>query len=212
MVALEDRVRAEIERRFGDADNLLSSPTVMFARMGELNTRSSLLGALAAVILISIILTVALRSWRLGALSLLPNLIPTAVGFGVWAVLYGELGMSLAMVAGMTLGIVVDDTVHKLTRYLGHRRAGQDAAQAVGSALEDVGNALVFSTAILSLEFAMLTMGEFRMNSDMGVLTSIIIVAALLFDLYLLPALLVLMDRTGDKPSQREAGAISRRA
>ncbi len=200
MLGVERRIREQVTREMPEVEYVLSSPTIMFAHMGELNTRSSLLGALAAVFLISIVMGVALRSVRLGVISLLPNLMPAAVGFGLWALTFGTIGMSLAMVAGMTLGIVVDDTVHFLSRYLHARRSGADARSAVVSALDDVGRALVFSTLILTSGFAMLMLGEFRLNTDMGLLTAIIIVVALLFDLVALPALLVLFDR---RPSAR---------
>jgi len=81
-----------------------------------------LIGTTLALIGISLILIIALRSVKIGLLSLIPNLIPAAMGFGLWGLLVGEVGLSLSIVAGMTLGIVVDDTVHFLSKYLRARR------------------------------------------------------------------------------------------
>ena len=145
--------------------------------------------------LIALVLSAALRSVRLGAISLVPNLIPAAVGFGIWALLFGYIGMSIAMVAGMTLGIVVDDTVHFLSRYLVARRQGADSVASIAKAFADVGRALITSTIILTCGFVMLMLSDFRLNSDMGLMTAIIVCSALLFDLFLLPSLLVLIDR-----------------
>lgn len=207
MLQFEKRVREKMAALAPGLAYVMSSPTIIFSHMGELNTRSSLMGALAAVFLISLVMGLTLRSLRLGLISLMPNLMPAAIGFGLWALVYGEVGMSLAMVAGMTLGIVVDDTVHFLTRYLTARRSGLSSEESVVSAFNDVGRALLTSTVILTAGFiAILLLSEFRLNSDMGLLTAVIIVVALLFDLILLPALLVMFD------SDRRGKAVPKQA
>jgi predicted RND superfamily exporter protein len=81
-----------------------------------------LLGTTIALVLISIILVFALRSVKIGLLSLVPNLIPAALAFGAWGLVVGQVGLALSVVTGMTLGIVVDDTVHFLSKYLRARR------------------------------------------------------------------------------------------
>ena len=60
----------------------------------------------------------ALKSWRYGLLSLIPNLVPAGIAFGIWALIDGEIGLGLSVVTAMTLGIVVDDTIHFLSKYL----------------------------------------------------------------------------------------------
>ncbi|MDY6993976.1 MAG: MMPL family transporter, partial [Pseudomonadota bacterium] len=99
-----------------------ASPAIMFAHIGYRNIRGMLLGAFIALILISLILIVALRSLKYGLLSLIPNLVPAGIAFGLWGLFVGEVGLSLSIVAGMTLGIVVDDTIHFLSKYLRARR------------------------------------------------------------------------------------------
>ncbi|MDH3535339.1 MAG: MMPL family transporter, partial [Gammaproteobacteria bacterium] len=121
-----------------------ASPTIMFSNIGERNIRSMLLGTTVALILISIILVFALRSLKIGLLSLIPNLIPAALAFGAWGIAVGQVGLALSVVTGMTLGIVVDDTVHFLSKYLRARREkGLDAVDAVRYAFSTVGLALV---------------------------------------------------------------------
>ena len=119
-----------------------SGPTVMFAHIGKRNILSMLTGTTVALILISIILIFALRSFKIGVISMVPNLVPAAMGFGVWGLIVGEVGMALAVVSTMTLGIVVDDTVHFLSKYLRARREhGYDSQQAVKYAFSTVGRA-----------------------------------------------------------------------
>ena len=94
-----------------------SGTTLMFAYLGRRNIVSMLVGTTIALVGISLVLILALRSLRLGLTSLVPNLVPGALGFGVWGLAVGEVGISLSVVTAMTLGIVVDDTVHFLSKY-----------------------------------------------------------------------------------------------
>ncbi len=172
-----------------------SSPSVMFAHISKRNIDSMLGGTALAVLLISGILAFALRSLRYGTLSLVPNFVPAILGFGAWGALVGNIGMSLSVVVGMTLGIVVDDTVHFLTKYIRARREqGLDAEGAIRYAFHSVGTALVTTTIILVIGFSVLSFSPFRLNSWMGQLTAIVISFALIADFILLPALLLTFD------------------
>ncbi len=173
-----------------------ASPTVMFAHISERNIKSMLGGTFLAVLAISLILGFALKSSRFGLISLMPNLVPAVLGFGAWSLIYGQVGLSLAMVSGMTLGIVVDDTVHFLSKYLRARREkGLNVEDAIRYAFQTVGKALVITTIILALGFGILGFSSFQMNSWMGQLTAIVIVFALIADFILLPAFLLTIDR-----------------
>ena len=173
----------------------VASPSLMFAHIGELNMRSMLTGLPLALLLISLLLIFALRSWRLGLISLLPNLAPAACGFGVWTMLSGQINLGLSVVAGMSLGIVVDDTVHFLSKYQWARRRGLDAESAVRQAFASVGRALWITTLVLTAGFAVLSLSVFRLNADLGQLTAIILVLALAIDFLILPACLLVFDK-----------------
>ena len=154
-----------------------------------------LLGTTIALILISFILIFALRSFKIGLLSLIPNLIPAALAFGVWGLVVGQIGLALSVVTGMTLGIVVDDTVHFLSKYLRARREkGLDAADAVRYAFNTVGLALVVTSIVLVAGFTVLTFSAFALNSNMAFMTAVTIVFAIVADFLLLPPLLMALD------------------
>ncbi len=183
-----------------------SSPSVMFAHLSERNIKGMLTGTALAVLLISFILAIALRSSRYGLISLVPNFVPAIIGFGLWGLLIGEMGLSLSAVTGMTLGIVVDDTVHFLTKYLrGRREHGLDAEEAVRFAFNRVGEALVITTVILVVGFGILSISTFRLNAWMGQLTAIVIALALVVDFLFLPALLLTFDRKKSKTENLES-------
>jgi predicted RND superfamily exporter protein len=177
-----------------------SSTTLMFSHITKTNMDSMLQGGLGALILISLILIFALRSFKYGMISLLPNITPIAVGFGIWFLLVGEINMAVTVVLGMTLGIVVDDTIHLLSKYIRARREmGKSPEDAIRYAFQTVGRAIVVTTIVLAAGFSILMQSSFGFNSDMGKLTAIVIVAALVLDLLLLPALLLTIDKARTK-------------
>ncbi|MFT4561777.1 MAG: putative RND superfamily exporter protein [Gammaproteobacteria bacterium] len=113
---------------------------MMFSHLVLSNINSMIVGSLVALVLMSGVLVIALKSIKIGLLSLVTNLVPVAMGFGVWAIMDGDVGMSLQIVASMTLGIVVDDTVHFLSKYLrAQREQGMHPHDAVRYAVNTVG-------------------------------------------------------------------------
>lgn len=181
-----------------------TSPSVMFSYISERNINSMLTGTFLAIFLISLILVIAFRSGRYGLLSLVPNLAPAVVGFGIWALLVGSVGMSLAVVTSMTLGIVVDDSVHFISKYLRARREqGADAREAVRYAFQMVGPAMLATTLILVVGFGILSFSAFRLNNWMAQLSAIVIAVALIIDLVMLPALLLTVD--GRSTAEKQA-------
>ena len=172
-----------------------ASPTIMFSHIGERNIRSMLLGTTVALLLISLILVFALRSPKIGLLSLVPNLIPAALAFGAWGIAVGQVGLALSVVTSMTLGIVVDDTVHFLSKYLRARREnGLSAEDAVRYAFGTVGLALVVTSIVLIAGFLVLAFSAFALNSNMALMTSVTILFAIVADFLLLPPLLMALD------------------
>ncbi len=176
-------------------DSIASGPTMMFAHIGKRNIISMLMGSTFALILISMILMVALRSFKIGLISMLPNLVPAGMAFGVWGLVVGEVGLALSVVTSMTLGIVVDDTVHFLSKYLRARRErGYSAHEAVRYAFRTVGRALVTTSIVLVAGFMILAQSHFELNSGMGLLTAFVIFFAIVADFLFLPPLLMKLE------------------
>ena len=172
------------------------SPTLMFSHLSQRQLTSMISGTIMALIIISVVLMIALRSFGMGMLSLIPNIAPIAAGFGIWALFSGTINVGMAIVFGMTLGIIVDDTVHFLSKYLRARRTrNASAEEAVRYAFSTVGKALIVTTLVLLMGFVILAQSSFGMNSDMARITTIIISAALIIDFVLLPSLLILLAR-----------------
>ncbi|ELK8586393.1 MMPL family transporter [Vibrio vulnificus] len=194
LVALEERIYQWFASHAPQYQVVASSPSLMFAHIGETNMSSMLSTLPITLILISALMIFALRSWRLGMISLVPNIAPAVIGFGLWALISGEINLGLSVVVTLTLGIVVDDAVHFLAKYQHARKAGQNAEQAVRYAFHTVGRALWITTVVLVAGFSVLAMSQFRLNSDMGQLSAIVIFVALVIDFVLLPSLLMRFD------------------
>ena len=203
MIVLEERITEWFQKNAPQYEVVIASPSLMFAHIGQRSISSLLLGSTLALLLISILLGIALKSWRYGLISLLPNLLPAAVGFGIWGLINGQIGLGLAVVVGMTLGIVVDDTVHFLSKYLHARRDKNfDPQEAVHYAFGNVGNALWVTTFVLVAGFMVLAQSTFKMNADMGLLTAITIFVALVIDFLFLPPLLIALDKNETKKTK----------
>jgi uncharacterized protein len=196
MLDIEQRLHDWMAVNFSEYTINAASPVLMFSHIGQRNIIRMLIGSVAALILISIILIFAFRSVKLGLISLIPNLIPAGMAFGIWGLVDGQVGLGLSVVTGMTIGIVVDDTVHFISKY---RRAkvekGLSTEEAVRYAFSTVGVALWVTSLVLVSGFTVLSTSSFLMNSGMGLMTAITIAVALLMDFLFLPPILMTLDK-----------------
>jgi len=183
-----------------------TSAAVMFTYISERNMENMVTGTIVAIFAIALIMMFALQSLRLGLLSLIPNGLPILTTFGAWALLVGTVGFSVATVASISLGIIVDDTVHFLSKYV---RARNERALSIEDsiryAFHNVGIAIVVNTIILTAGLFVMTTSAFKMNVDLGLMTMLAIGFALILDFLLLPALLLLGNRQPEVSKAPEA-------
>ena len=143
-----------------------------------------------AFALVFVLVSVFLRSWKLGLAAMVPTLLPVVVVLGAM----GWLGMSLdvarAMIAAVVIGIGVDDAVHVLRQYQVRREAGQDSHEAMRGALQHSGRAVVTTSVALSLGFLTLMMSAWQTVASFGFFVALSILGALAATLFVLPALI----------------------
>lgn len=194
---LDERAQIWLSENMPEARAPGTGLSVVFSHISGRNINSMLAGSLTALVVISLILVFALRSLKMGLISLIPNLFPAAMAFGLWGYVHGNVGLAIAIVLAMTLGIVVDDTVHFLSKYLRARREhAMDAVEATRYAFRTVGVALCITSVTLVIGFGALAISSFKVNSDMGLLSGVTIAFALVADFLFLPPLLMKLDRT----------------
>jgi len=168
---------------------------VAFANIARSNTFSMLWGTALAFALISITLAITTKSARYGALSLVPSISPPLCAFGVWALTVSQSGHATSAVVCMAIGIIVDDTVHFMSKYrYALDRLKLSPREAVQYSFSTVGVAIVITSIILVAGFLVMGLSPFQPTSQMGNLLAITITMALIFDLFMLPALLIHLD------------------
>ena len=169
---------------------------VMFTFITDRNVQSMMRGTTIAVIAIGFVMILALRSIAMGGLSIVANGVPILVTFGIWAITVGQVGFAVAVVTSISLGLIVDNAVHILSKYVGAiRDKAMSVEDAVRYAFRNVGFAVFVNTAVLTAGFSVFMLSAFDVNVQLGKLTALSIVVAFIIDFLLLPAILVAMPR-----------------
>ncbi|HEY4343801.1 MAG TPA: MMPL family transporter [Parvibaculum sp.] len=183
------------------------SINVLFSNVSWINIRSMIGTTIASMIVIAIIVGVALRSSTYGLLSILMNILPSIVGFGIWGLLIGQIGLAASVITAMTIGLVVDDTIYFLIMYQAARKRGLNSEQAINEVFETVGTAMLVITVSLAVGFGVLIASGFEVNRSLGAQTTIVILANLFIDWMMLPPLLRLMDRRLNRVNTERSNA-----
>lgn len=175
---------------------------VVFANLTHRNVSAMLEGTGLALVVISLLMVGALRSFKLGLISMVPNVFPALMAYGLWGVLSGHIDTATSVVACLSLGIVVDDTVHFLSKYNHARTAlNKNVEDAIRYAFHTVGVALLITSSILVGGFMVMEFSHFNPSRAMGLLLALTIATALIIDFLLLPPLLLLTDRRRQQPA-----------
>ena len=194
MIDLDERITQEYPKAFSSASLIHGSGVLLFARMDELVTIELLQGYSISLLLITLCLTLGFSSLHFGLLSVIPNLLPATMVFGFWAFFVGQIDPFVMMLFSISIGLVVDDTVHILSHYLESRRAGASTAEAIGSSISTAGPALTITTMVLALGTTILIFASTLYFQQSAKLLVPIVVLALVLDLLYLPTILKRFD------------------
>lgn len=143
-----------------------------------------------AAFVIVLILFVVLKSFKLGALSLIPNLFPLVLNFGIMGFLSIPLNTATALISAVAIGIAVDDTIHFLTEYKVQMKNGLNVPEAIERVIAGKGKAILLSSLILSIGFGTMIFSRFVPTVHFGLLSAVIMATAVIGDLVLLPSLI----------------------
>jgi len=175
-------------------DVLHGDNSILYARLNKTISLQLMEGFTVSFLLITATLLVGLRSVRYGLLSIIPNLFPATIVFGVWGLLVGELSPYILMLFSISIGLVVDDSVHVLSKYIVARREGDSPEAAVQYSLDRAGSAITITTLSLAVGTFILVLSNTFYYQNVALLLTPIIITALLLDLLFLPPLLVRFD------------------
>lgn len=196
-IELDNKALSWLDQQTNSAQPITSaSAPLMFAHIGERSMQGILVGLIGSLFIMGLVLTRLFRSVKLGLVSIVCNVLPVALAFGVWGLLNGNIDVGLTVTLGIAFGIVVDDTIHFLGKYrAGRQEHHLNSEDAVRFAFSRVGPAIVITSVILVAGFAMLGFSAMNITANTSILTTVTITIALLVDLLFIPALLLLFDR-----------------
>lgn len=188
---------------------------IYLASAGLTNFIWDLLGSLSmAAIIIFAVMTVLFRSLRLGLVSIPPNVLPLVLTWGYMSLRGIELNTTTVVIFSVSLGLAVDDTIHFLTRYQEERNEGYDVRTAIERTFLGAGRAIIITSVVLVGGLAILLNTNFNPTSHFAELTTCTVVGALIGDLFVLPACLLLFDgreRKGQTVRLADAEASERK-
>ena len=188
-------IRAYLQNEFanGELQIQMTGYAVLVGKMQDYVIRSQVESFSVALVVIALLMFLLMRSATLGFLALIPNLIPLVAGLGAMAFFGVALNPGTVMITAVALGIVVDDTVHFMTAISRELRNTSDIDAAIGRAVADVGRPIVVTSMLLAVGFSVMLTGSFLPSRQIGGVSALIIVVALVADLILLPAALRLI-------------------
>ncbi|MDG1943831.1 MAG: MMPL family transporter [Halioglobus sp.] len=208
LLGLNDKIEQWIEANMPSSYEVKHGDnSILFARLDRSISLQLLQGFTLSFVLITLTLLIGLKSVRYGLLSMIPNLFPATIVFGFWGLFVGELSPYILMLFSISIGLVVDDSVHVLSKYIFARREGEAPEVAVQYSLEKAGSAITITTLSLALGTLILVASNTFYYQNVALLLTPIIVAALLLDLLFLPPLLVKFDNWWENRAQRSETA-----
>ena len=201
-IALDNRAQAWFRKNAPGLETGATGVAVVGAQSIQRNIEGILVGTIAAMAIVSLLLLFIFRSVRLGLTSLIPNFVPAAMAMGMWGYAVGEVGVAASVVTAIAFGVIVDDTIHFMTKYVRARNSGLLLSESVQSAFRSVGKALMATTVVFALGFIVFGASGAATNQAPGLLVGITVVVALLADFLFLPPLLMVLDGTRETNEQ----------
>ena len=192
---LDQRAQSWIDSNTPGLASGASGLSMVFAYLAQRNLENMLRGIIIGMALISFILIWVFRSMRLGLISLVPNFVPPALVFGLWGYTIGQISLAATITTIIAFGIIVDDTIHYMTKYLKGRQDGLSDGEAVRYAFRTTGRALFATSTALAAGFVVFAFSGYEGVWILGLMVSMMVVLGIIVDFLLLPPLLMALDR-----------------
>jgi predicted RND superfamily exporter protein len=191
-----DEVFGPLESEFPELEVYLTGSMALLMRMADEVANSQFSSFTFAIAVISVIMILTLGSFQGGIMAMIPNMIPALLGFGLMGLLGIALDTDTLLIAPLIIGIAVDDTIHFMTHYRVELIRTGSISESLVSTIRDVGQAVMFTTMVLGLGFALLSFSDYLGMAKMGFFGSAAIFVALLCDLFLIPAMIIIFKPT----------------
>ncbi|MCG8563992.1 MAG: MMPL family transporter, partial [Desulfobacterales bacterium] len=185
-----DQNFTDLGSKYPDMAVTLTGSMAMLSKMLDYVAWAQLKSFTLALGVISLIMLAVLGSWKAGLTAMVPNLFPILTLFGLMGALGIPLDADTLLIAPVIMGLAVDDTIHFMTHFrMEMARPGATVTSAATMALREAGQAVTFTSLILGLGFLVFILSFHQGISNFGIFSALAIFAALLADLFFLPAL-----------------------
>jgi len=163
-------------------------------------------GLMTALVLMAIVCGLWFRSLRLTLIAFFPNVFPVLFVLGVMGLFGVPLNSGSVMVTTIALGVALNDTVHFVMHYRERRLEGESPDRALSDTFAEIGRPIVMTSIVACLGFSIFLLTDFQPMADFVLLTGVAMLAALFGDLFLLPSLLKVFDRSSVPGNENRAG------
>jgi predicted RND superfamily exporter protein len=182
---------AAYEQQYPNMDVHVTGTLAMLMRLMDDMSNNQFKSLALAMVLISGLLVLTLGSVQAGLMSIIPNMIPATLAFGLMGLMGIPLDTDTLMIAPLIIGIAVDDTIHFITHYRMALAKHSDMRMALVDTIKEVGQAVTFTSLVLGCGFFMLSFSNYLGLAKVGAFGSLAIFVALLCDLLFFPALIM---------------------
>jgi predicted RND superfamily exporter protein len=194
-----ERVKEVLSRNLpAGCNGTVTGSAILYANMVNDIVLAQVESLLIAFFCIFIMMTINLKSIKVGALSMIPNIFPILVNLGIMGFFGITLNISTAMVSAIAIGIAVDDTIHFIYRIWVELDKDGDYNKSAYRAITTVGRPMVFTSAVITAGYIIICLSSFMPNVYAGMLTAITMIVALLADLFLTPVIFELFKPWGE--------------
>ena len=173
--------------------------TILGARLNQIISTELFTGFSLSLVMITLTMMIGLRSLRYGLLSIAPNVFPITIVFGLWGLIEGNLSPYVLMLLAVSIGLVVDDSVHVLSKYKTARDSGKSPGESIEESISLAGSAITITTLWMSVGIALMGFSSTTIFQNLTSIITPIIVVALFLDLLFLPSLLTRFDSWNDR-------------
>ena len=168
----------------------ITGTTTLWANMDTHVSHTQFFSLLVIFLFLLVFLPIIFGSLKLGLVGLMVNVLPLAVTLGCMSLLDIKINIATALIGGISLGVVVDDTIHFISRIIQNQKSGQAPIEAVQNAIQTIGKSIIYTTLILIVGFSCMATSNFLPSAHFGIFISLSIFLALLLDLICLPLIL----------------------
>ncbi len=173
----------------------VTGQAALYAFMQKDVTDTLIYSFLLTILIVSVIMMFVFKRLKILWILLLPNILPVVLVLGIMGWFGFTIDMGVAITGAIIIGIAMDDTIHFLVKYFNARKKNISMEETFDEVIYEVGEAIIFTTLVLSISFSMLAFSAFVPNQHFGIVTTVALVVALIVDLLFLPALLSIFDK-----------------